>query len=457
MSNDNKHIIYTAADIKRYLGGEMTAAEMHDIEKAALDDPLLAEAMEGYELLEEQAVKKIISTLRENFNPPQDRTSPVIPVTKSPAYKWWRVAAAVLLVTCTVATAYIFTNKNKTTSDELAAITTSPGSNEVAVQPTIQVPAKGTLQDAAAPVTGRNEHAVDGDKPALAEKPGNIAMEDRTDSAFLYTPSATSTYAFNDAPVKDEIAANGTYYKRNGNAETLKEASGLTNNAIAGNNALTEVELEQPQKNISNKSKIAANNFSAQVVTADNKPIEFANVSVQKDKTPVYTDVNGRFQLKGTDSIVTVTISSPGYTAKKIELQNSVATKKIVLDSIDVPTETIATTSGIRRSGKRFIAPADSLAEDDGDSDAAPYGGWDEYNNYLTNNMVVPDDAKSKNFHGEVEVYAWLKNNGTVPQVKVAKPLCPGCDAEAVRLVKQGPRFEVKKNSSKKVKVKVKF
>ncbi len=39
---------YTAKDIERYHRGEMTAAEMHGLEKAALDDPFLADALEGY-------------------------------------------------------------------------------------------------------------------------------------------------------------------------------------------------------------------------------------------------------------------------------------------------------------------------------------------------------------------------------------------------------------------------
>ena len=34
-------------DIERYLRGEMTAAEMHALEKEALADPFLADALDG--------------------------------------------------------------------------------------------------------------------------------------------------------------------------------------------------------------------------------------------------------------------------------------------------------------------------------------------------------------------------------------------------------------------------
>ena len=46
--NEEKNISYSAADIARYHKGQMTAKEMHALEKAALDDPFLADAIEGY-------------------------------------------------------------------------------------------------------------------------------------------------------------------------------------------------------------------------------------------------------------------------------------------------------------------------------------------------------------------------------------------------------------------------
>ena len=93
----------------------------------------------------------------------------------------------------------------------------------------------------------------------------------------------------------------------------------------------------------------------------------------------------------------------------------------------------------------------------DEEEEVAPEGGWTKYNNYLSNNLRFPTDAKQKNIHGEVEVTVKLSKNGDISQVSVDKPLCPDCDAEAVRLVKEGPKWDVKNTKKKKVKVKVKF
>ena len=46
--DDNKNMThYSTADIQKYLEGKLSAVEMHVMEKAALDDPFLADAIEG--------------------------------------------------------------------------------------------------------------------------------------------------------------------------------------------------------------------------------------------------------------------------------------------------------------------------------------------------------------------------------------------------------------------------
>ena len=54
-----KHIMYTAADLERYHNGKMNAKERHALEKAALDDPFLSDALEGYSVTSGNAVSDI--------------------------------------------------------------------------------------------------------------------------------------------------------------------------------------------------------------------------------------------------------------------------------------------------------------------------------------------------------------------------------------------------------------
>ena len=48
MANDNNIKKFTAIDIEKYHKGLLSPKEMHDLEKAALEDPFLADALEGY-------------------------------------------------------------------------------------------------------------------------------------------------------------------------------------------------------------------------------------------------------------------------------------------------------------------------------------------------------------------------------------------------------------------------
>ena len=48
MATDNNINNFTAADIEKYHKGLLSAKEMHELEKAAMDDPFLADALEGY-------------------------------------------------------------------------------------------------------------------------------------------------------------------------------------------------------------------------------------------------------------------------------------------------------------------------------------------------------------------------------------------------------------------------
>ena len=67
MSRDNKNMIYTAGDIEQYLAGKLSPRQMHAMEKAALDDPFLAEAMEGYQGMKDSEWKNQLVALREEI------------------------------------------------------------------------------------------------------------------------------------------------------------------------------------------------------------------------------------------------------------------------------------------------------------------------------------------------------------------------------------------------------
>src|SRR5690348_10722997 len=99
MISDNNHIIYSAEDIKRYWNGQLSPQEMHAMEKAALDDPFLADAMEGYGLALQEHDEKVLSTqLTEMSHQLMETTKGVAQAAPVRSFRWWQVAAAAFVL-----------------------------------------------------------------------------------------------------------------------------------------------------------------------------------------------------------------------------------------------------------------------------------------------------------------------------------------------------------------------
>ena len=79
---NHQHKNFTAKDIEMYHKGQLTPAEMHAMEKAALDDPMLADALEGFSLIESTAIEPSLLDLQERLtqriSQNEKRKTPVI-------------------------------------------------------------------------------------------------------------------------------------------------------------------------------------------------------------------------------------------------------------------------------------------------------------------------------------------------------------------------------------------
>ena len=85
-------------DIERYLRGELSPAEMHALEKEALNDPFLAEALEGIEQAGADNFLYDLHTIRRSVRESARRRSRK---EKKPISMWgWTsaIAASVLLI-----------------------------------------------------------------------------------------------------------------------------------------------------------------------------------------------------------------------------------------------------------------------------------------------------------------------------------------------------------------------
>src|SRR5689334_22675209 len=104
----SKNSGFTSGDIERYHSGKLSPEERHALEKAALDDPFLADALEGYAFTSTPAadLASIQSRLDEKLNQRK-----LIPLFQK--YKWLSVAAIFLFIAGGVWLAYSISYKEK--------------------------------------------------------------------------------------------------------------------------------------------------------------------------------------------------------------------------------------------------------------------------------------------------------------------------------------------------------
>jgi TonB family protein len=87
----------------------------------------------------------------------------------------------------------------------------------------------------------------------------------------------------------------------------------------------------------------------------------------------------------------------------------------------------------------------------------APEDGWANYETYIKNNLNTPPEAVRNEIHGDVEISFEVNTAGAMTNMKVERSLCDDCDAEAMRVIRDGPRWKLKKGSLGTAKLKLKF
>jgi TonB family protein len=493
MNNKENDIIYNSQDIEQYFAGNLSPLQMHAMEKAALDDSFLAEAMEGYGEMKNGEWKNDLAALKNGFET-NGNTAKVIALPKR-NNNWLKVAAAVLLIGGTATIAYLLVNKkdNQQIAQTVKKVTaTDTVVDNILKQETISgtatqkssIPQTITSTNTQPNKLNTEEKIIDSD---VDDK--DIAAKTETKKAdsgfsnFVYRPgtkpAASPAKGYYDK-ASDDFAKSNTNQGLSNNAapgvETNKyaikkaesnnynanvAANGVLNNSEASRSkAAAEAEnykIPNDKKGLGEVAKDQQLNksFIAQVVGADNTPLPFANISIKSENFGTYADVNGNFRLVAADSLLTVEIKSAGYQNKLYTLQSNVQQNKIVLteDALAFKEKTVVG-YGIETKGRlsrRATLLKDSVVN------VEPADGWENYNTYVNNNIEIPDDILKNNIHGQVEISFDVRPNGSITNIKVDKSLCDNCDEAAKRLIEQGPQWKTKTGKRSKGKVTVQF
>ena len=392
---------YTAADFERYHSGRMAEAEMHAIEKAALQDPFLAEALEGYTYTDSPV--QDIDELKEKLLQKKKKKNVFLRIKQQNV--WLRIAALFILIAGIGYMTYQL-NSNK----ESNMLATKERKNENKIEE------KQIITPKTDSVNNQNQTAV---STLTSKEPVTNKENKKIEYGFKISPDKAIQNSSNDMQQESLQTTPGPEAKRDF--------------------------LTAPEKNL----------MKGMVVDSLGNPVQYATIKDKNAKTIITSDSLGRFKMKANDSSFLIAdISAPGYKSK----QKIISDKKeqvIVMqhDSRDL-NEVVVIANGIKRQKKDVGYSTILQGKVPGvvvNDATQPVIGWQDFNEYVKENIKIPVDNEGKNYKGKVVLSFEINKRGNPKKIKVEQPLCKPCDEEATRLLLHGPKWKYVNNKRQKV------
>ena len=439
MSEEKNIINYTAADIEKYWKGKLNPAEMHAMEKAAMDDPFLADALEGYK----NTSLADLDSLKERLD---KRVGAVVPILnlKRKRFTWIRAAAAIIIIIGIglLVQQLVFNDKNKNAMAILEKDDKRPES-----------------------VTNNDRITPDSINKDASTEPGSVVKKQEQKASA--TPKAES-HVYSNPDTISKTSERDVVLKKSenesapaGNAQVIanaeikdesvkvrSEEKNVNDTSKSLNNKLLRLPVPMEKTKASRAyyendklNEAALNNkYNYRVVDAQNNPVPFANVMNTRDNVGTYTDIRGNFNLVSSDSILHVQIRSLGYDAANYKLVPSNTQPGDLVLKEDERKETNA-------QNRKVVS---SLSRKDSAEIEEPEVGWGNYNTYIANNIQIPEKVRPKNTRSDVELSFDIDKTGQPINIKVTKSSqCKECDEEAIRVLKEGPKWKRKGKKSK--------
>ncbi|SDD11318.1 outer membrane transport energization protein TonB [Algoriphagus faecimaris] len=86
-----------------------------------------------------------------------------------------------------------------------------------------------------------------------------------------------------------------------------------------------------------------------------------------------------------------------------------------------------------------------------------PAGGMQGWNQYLSSNLVYPEQAKKEGVEGTVIVVFVINTDGSIQDVDILRGIGAGCDEAAIRVVQNAPNWEPGKQRGREVRTRMRL
>lgn len=448
-------------DIDKYLKGQLTPAQMHALEKKALSDPFLADALEGLGSVPSDELREDLLHLQATLNKRTQKTGNVWMLVA-------RIAAGLFLLVAATFVIVFISDQSVDRTSNLALNKEEKLAPEAESQDAPSASADSLLNDDAA-------------SSRVAEEP-----QKAKEKAVTPEPKESRSRQDQLAQIPAEDAKTST--KEDPTPENLSDATGIlesakdeekTATAIPSDSGPPVVRLEtdnaknskadDAEAELSRKKGVsgAAAREHPQAYKAPRKIIQgkvtFAgegtglpgvNVLLKGTNEGAVTDGKGFYQIPVAAEEPTLIFSFIGFASKEVEATGDALDVELDADVSELSEVVVVGYGSSTDVG--FLPSTPTVMEL-----ATPEGGRKVFKQYLENNLKYPEQALKNGVEGKVTVQFTIGLTGQLSDFTVVRGLGYGCDEEVIRLIKDGPKWSpTKKNEAPirdRVRVRMRF
>ena len=469
---------------RKYIDGSITEEERHALEKMALDDPFLFDALEGVHSEKEQSVsniEEIQETIGSSQNEKSAKKRRLVP------WQWMSIAAGIFLVT---AIGFLIQPKQdmqwgKATAESASRLPSIDkyadydDAGEEAISESQMADNKidsakinmddSILQKAVTAISDKTDSAdliamadVTRDQKELGSNARNKiisseeirALPTKTIEDLEATSSGLSTSEYDDISIRgsrgdatniyvDGIRVSQSSIPKDSNknqAETSSPAKDqdannledMPTNAVMAkkkaskNKPTAQQDSKESDADMAEESMPQMIKITGQVTDESGSPLIGANVIQPNTNTGTMTDIDGKFALDISSSGRTtmIEIRYTGFATKSVPLDGSL-TYDIIMEEGALLDEVMVS----QNAGYKVLKS--SLLK------TRPIRGFDLFTSYVEENIILPDGCDG----GTVTLSFTINTDGNLENVKVENASYPACSSEAIRLLKNGGKW----------------
>ncbi len=424
-------------ELKSYLKGDLSPMESHELERLALHSELEGDALEGWEANNPDQISDDLHILRTRLAAKRTSNNNGL---------WLKVAAVGLLLIVAGYLTWFFTNKTVETSqvsmveNEIDSVSLSkesvsninPG-EENTVQSQEELPADKNEEE---------QHILDEEKTLafLEESTVEEKIIENVEAEYVEaTPPKMESIGLDETALTMSETAQEelVVYKPETTQMLTGKAAGvnISDQLFSESKAVARSSASMPE--IMPKRKI-----KGVVMDQDMEPLPGVSIVVDGTSRGTVSNIDGEFEIEVNPEDEELVFAFIGFstTERQIPDQDSL-TVALQMDLMALE-EVVVVGYGARNKGESAYSQI-QIENDDFSTyqKPQPADGMTSFKDYINQNKIYPQAAAENEISGVVKLELKISSSGEVVNIEVKKSLGFGCDAEAIRLIKEGPKW----------------